>query len=182
MSDFLAQLAHSFANQAGIWFVGVILALLGVFSGKLVETIKFALNKADIRTKYYEELASDISQLVFIIDRLVNVYYGQPWTGDEDDEDEKDDEKKSKGAIAEEYNRLMNLVSGKEFVYLSWLQRYWNTKQVEEFTRLMEKVRSVDATMIAMNEGLDREKGIAELKSLYASLRETTRTLLLASI
>jgi hypothetical protein len=176
MSDFLKHLAHSFVDQAGAWFVGVILALFGVFSGKLVETIKSALNRADLRTKYYEELAVDISRFVFIIDRIVKVSYGSNWAGEED-----------KSEIANEYNELMNRISGKEFIYLSWLQHYWGKNKVHEFTSMMEKIRQVDAALINLNTIMyvskeDPKPGILQLEASYESLREAARNLLVTTI
>lgn len=103
MTDWLTALLHSFAGQAGAWFVGLVLAILGAFSTRIVEKVKFALNRADARAKYYEEMAIDISHFVFIVDRLVNVYYGNRWASDED-----------KSAIAGEYNEVMNKISRKE--------------------------------------------------------------------
>jgi hypothetical protein len=59
-----------------------VLAVMSLFSGRLTETIKSALNRADLRTKYYELFASDLSQFVFIIDRFDLVYYGSTWATD----------------------------------------------------------------------------------------------------
>ena len=74
MTDWLTAFLQSFATQAGAWFVGLVLAVLGSFSARIVENVKFGLNRADARAKYYEEMAVDISHFVFIIDRLFNVY------------------------------------------------------------------------------------------------------------
>src|SRR5262249_41598268 len=51
--DWSARFISSFADKVGTLFIGFILASLGVFSSKIVESIKFALNRADLRTKYY---------------------------------------------------------------------------------------------------------------------------------
>jgi hypothetical protein len=50
MSDWLARFLRSFADQAGTSFVGIFFPLLGVFSVRLIETIKFALNVPGTRT------------------------------------------------------------------------------------------------------------------------------------
>ena len=102
MTDWLTALLHSFATQAGAWFVGLVLAVLGAFSARIVENVKFGLNRADARAKYYEEMAVDIS------------HYGGKWASNED-----------KSAIAIEYNEVMNKISRKEYLYRSWLQRFW---------------------------------------------------------
>jgi hypothetical protein len=51
MTDWLTAFLHSFATQAGAWFVGLVLAVLGAFSARIVEKLKFGLNRADARAK-----------------------------------------------------------------------------------------------------------------------------------
>jgi hypothetical protein len=171
MSDWLAHLLRSLVDQAGAWFVGVILALLGVFSGRFVEKIKFALNRADLRTKYYEEMAADISHFVFIVDRLSKVYYGSKWASDED-----------KSAIANEYNEVMNKICRKEYVYLSWLQRFWGNKMADAFNLIMEKIRAVDAVLIQLSEYGDQKIKLEELDAAFRNLQQAAHGLLVATI
>jgi hypothetical protein len=157
-ADWTNHLLHSLAEQAGTWFVGVVLALLGIFSGKLVETIKFALNRADLRTKYYEQLARDLSRFVFAVNRLYYVYYGTEW-----DEDE------GQGAIAEMYNESMNELCSQEYVYMSWLHRFWTKSMLEAFAATMQRVREVDAVVIRLEQAEKKEIS-AEIKSAKAEL------------
>jgi hypothetical protein len=161
------HLLRSLEDQTATWFVGVVLALLGVFSGRLVETVKFALNRADLRTKYYEQLAVDLSSFVFAVNRLTKVYYGSSWASDED-----------KSAIAAAYNETMVKLCSQEYVYLSWLQHYWNEKAVKAFERVMEQVRNLDSVLIAMNEGTDKTAASANLENAYAALRSAAHELL----
>ena len=46
----------------------------------------------------------------------------------------------------------MNKISRKEYVYRSWLQRFWSKDVAEAFTRTMEKIRNVDRALIRLNE------------------------------
>ncbi len=68
------------------------------------------------------------------MDRLSKVYYGSNWASDE-----------SKGAIADEYNEVMHEISRKQYVYLSWLQRYWDKDKAKAFACIMEKIRILKA-------------------------------------
>ncbi len=169
MSDWLTALLHSFASQAGAWFVGLVLAVLGAFSARIVEKVKFALNRADARAKYYEEMAVDISHFVFIVDRLVNVYYGSRWASDED-----------KSAIAAEYNEVMNKISRKEYVYRSWLQRFWNKDVADAFILTMEKIRTVDCVLIRLNEDGEspQKSNLEALDAAFRDFREAASHLL----
>lgn len=171
MSVWLAHFLNSFADQAGTWFVGAVLALLGLFSSRLLEKIKFALNRADLRVKYYEEMATQISRFVFIVDRYIRVYRSS-WIGPE-----------GQAVISDEYDQLMNQISGREYVYLSWLQRYWGQSRATAFAQCMEKIRAVDLVIIRLNEaGDDKDKLIAELWSACGGLQEAARSLLLTTI
>lgn len=166
--NWAGHLLRSLEDQTATWFVGLVLALLGVFSGRLVETVKFALNRADLRTKYYEQLAIDLSSFVFAVNRLTKVYYGSSWASDDD-----------KSAIATAYNETMNKLCGQEYVYLSWLQHYWNEKAVKAFEVVMQQVRAVDSVLIQMNEGAtDEARQSADLESSYAALRSAAHELL----
>jgi hypothetical protein len=172
MPEWLMHFLNSFANQAGTWLIGAVLAMLGLFSARILERIKFALNRADLRVKYYEEMATEMSHFVFVIDRLIRVYYGSNWATEED-----------KGAIANEYNEVMNAISRKEYVYLSWLHRYWGQRAADAFAECMQKVRGVDLILIRLNEASD-EKGdlVAELKTAQHGLQRIVHTLLVATI
>jgi hypothetical protein len=177
----LTHFFHSFADQAGNWFIGVVLALLGVFSGRLAESIKFALNRADLRTKYYEELATNISHFVFMIDRLVRVSYGSSWASDDD-----------KSAIANEYNETMNEICRKEYVYLMWLNRYWPKKEIDIFRLTMQKIKAVDTVLINLNEIQEHKnskqhraelnKGEEELKRAFQELQDAAQALLVQTM
>jgi hypothetical protein len=169
MTEWTAHLLRSFADQAGTWFIGVVLALLGVFSGRLVESIKFALNRADLRAKYFEQLAVDLSSFVFAIDRITKVYYG-PWVGDD-----------GKRAIAEFYDESMNKLCSQEYVYLSWLQHYWNQRMVDAFVRTMDKVRAVDELLIELNAMADPRPRIGDLTKIYRELQTAAQALLLGA-
>ncbi|MGO9231542.1 MAG: hypothetical protein ACLQKA_20315 [Bryobacteraceae bacterium] len=187
MSNWLAHLLSSFANQAGTWFVGAVLAALGLFSSHILENIKLALNRANLRVKYYEEMATEISSVVHIIDRLDRVYYRADWASDDD-----------KGAIATEYDEVMNSISRKEYVYLSWLHRYWGKDQVTAFAKCMEKIRAVDLVLIRLNAVIDgvakgpsvsrhdagdrKDKLLAALRSGLLDLQKAAHSLLVGSI
>jgi len=144
MSNWLGHLLNSFADQAGTWFVGAVLAFLGLFSSRILEQVKFALNRASLRVKFYEEMATTVSRMVFVVDRLDTIYYRADWATEEE-----------KGAIANEYNEVMNALSRKEYVYLSWLHRYWGKGSASAFTTFMDKIRAADSVLINLNAASD---------------------------
>jgi hypothetical protein len=50
----------SLKSQTATWLVALLIALLSIFSSQITERVKLALNRADLTSKYYEELASDL--------------------------------------------------------------------------------------------------------------------------
>jgi hypothetical protein len=146
MHSWIETVASSLTQQTATWFIGFVVALLGLFSGRIVETIRFSLNRADLRSKYFEELAVAVSHYVFVVDRLTKVYYRGSWSSAE-----------AKSAIATEYDQVTNTLLQKEYVYRYWLQRYWNTLKVKAFAELMREVMAVDTELIRLNE-IDAQK------------------------
>jgi DNA-binding Lrp family transcriptional regulator len=53
------------SNNVGTWLAAVTVALLTIFSDKILGRIRFSLNRADLRVKYFEQLATDLSTYVF---------------------------------------------------------------------------------------------------------------------
>lgn len=61
----------SLKSQTATWSVGLLIALLSIFSTKITENVRLALNRADFASKYYEELASDLSEYRFQAELMV---------------------------------------------------------------------------------------------------------------
>ena len=73
------SVADSLKSQTGAWFVGFVISVLALFSLRITEDIKFALNSADLRTKNYEELASNLSEYNFEAELFVE-FIANGWT------------------------------------------------------------------------------------------------------
>lgn len=168
MSAFTNQLIRSLTGQTATWFVGLVIACLGVFSSRIVEAVKFALNKADLRAKYYEELAVDLSSVLHAVDRLNKVYYGSSWLSDE-----------QKSSVAEAYDESMNKIRRYEFVYLSWLQRFWSKKTLAGFHAVMDQLDKIDSILISLNEAEAIDTHSDALEAAVKELRVRMNTFLL---
>jgi hypothetical protein len=167
MQDWLNHFLMSFANQAGSWFLGVVLTLLGALSGRVVEKVKFSLNRADLRIKHYEKMAVEISRFTFIIDRLVNVYFGSNWVDEE-----------GKGAIAHEYDKVTNKVRRMEYVYRSWIRRYWPREKYDIFLFTMKTMQNIDAVLRSLNEQPNDPTLLPQLRSEFRTLQRSVDALL----
>ena len=107
------------------WFALFLVAILTVFSDKIVGRVRFALNRADLRSKYYEQLALDLSTFVFYSDLFhVRRVRGESHFGD-------------LGAIGGQVNESFVTLKTNEYVYRSWVRRYWSDKGVKRFESVM---------------------------------------------
>jgi hypothetical protein len=142
------------------WFALFLVAILTVFSDKIVGRIRFALNRADLRSKYYEQLALDLSTFVFYSDLFhVRRVRGESHFGD-------------LGAIGGQVNESFVTLKTNEYVYRSWVRRYWSDKGVKRFESVMLCATNVYDAIIEFNEkGQEGQKTemlgrrLAELKS-----------------
>jgi hypothetical protein len=138
-----ASLKGSFKTQTAIWLVGFIIALLTVFSSKITEDIRLALNRADLASKYYEELASDLSEYRFQAELTVE-FIERGWTKAE-----------ALKTLVSDYNEAITKLRKKEWVYQSWMRRYWGAQQVDAFVQCMDAVRAFDRDVHDLNDEIE---------------------------
>eukprot|EP00388_Colpodella_angusta_P000896 GDKJ01003025.1.p3 GENE.GDKJ01003025.1~~GDKJ01003025.1.p3 ORF type:complete len:179 (+),score=9.57 GDKJ01003025.1:3300-3836(+) len=113
--------------------------LITIFSDKIVENIRFALNRANLRTSHYESLAKDISIYVFETENIAEIYeYG--WTS-----------KLTIQSSASGYNSAITQLRKTEYVVINSLHRYWNIEDVDRFKKIMETVRKIDFQIHSLN-------------------------------
>jgi hypothetical protein len=135
MSAFL----ESFRTQLGTWLVAFLIAILGLFSSWFTERIKFGLNRADLRTTQYEELASEMSQHIFFAD-LLTEFLDNGWTT-----------RQTMTDLLKDYNTSIITLRKKEFVYTSWIHKFWGQEQVNSFNKFMSVVREFDTELHSLN-------------------------------
>lgn len=139
-TSWIGSLNASFRSQTATWFVGFVVAILTIFSSQVTESIKFGFNKADIRTKNYEELVSEVSQYIFSAELNVE-FIENEWTT-----------RQTLTKLIEDYNKYVMTLRKKEFVYLAWLRKYWSQKEAEKFNAFMDSVKTYDSSLHALND------------------------------
>lgn len=163
-------LLGSLKEQTTAWLVGAIFALLSIFSSQITEHVRLALNRADLASKYYEELASDMSEYRFDAELIVEAIE-RGWT--------------KAGLIqplAKDYNESITKLRKKEWVYQSWMRRFWGEPQIKAFARCMDAVKAFDreahnlndeiATLVDQKkESLDKGKADLALERLKPALK-----------
>ena len=177
----LQLIAGSLEKQTATWLVAFLIGILGLFSGRITESVKFALNRADLRTKQYEELASEISQYIFCAE-LNTEFIENNWTT-----------KRTLTDLVTDYNTSITTIRKKEYIYAVWIQKYWGKGQSAKFSAFMEALRDFDKAIHSLNdqfekviitgkqETLDPERAkeaLKQLKPAAKNLRERGRNLL----
>jgi len=179
----LEGIKASIKTQTATWLVAFFVAMLTVFSGYITESIKFALNRADLRTKQYEELATEISQYIFSAE-LNTEFIEHNWTTKDTLKD-----------LNTEYNASITALRKKEFVYEAWIKKYWGKEQSTKFNEFMGSVRQFDNAYHSLNDEFEKvvrtgtqmkvdpkrtKEALGLLQPAAAKLREYGRNLLVS--
>ena len=147
------------AEHLETWVALTMVALLTVFSDKIIGRIRRALNRADLRSKYFEELAADLSSFVFYAD----LFHLRHVRGEAHFEDVP--------SIGEEVNVAYVTLKKKEYVYRSWVRRYWTQSELVNFLGVFEAVEHVYEVLIDFNESGDESAKIEALGNRLAVVR-----------
>jgi len=136
----LDSIGSSLKTQTATWLVAFGIGLLTLFSSRITEKVKFALNRADQRTKQYEELATEVSQYIFSAE-LNAEFIEHGWTT-----------KATMTGLLKDYNESITALRKKEFVYLSWIKKFWGENKAGQFEFFMKSVREFDSTVHSLND------------------------------
>jgi hypothetical protein len=133
----------SIKSQTATWLVGFVIALLTLFSAKITENIRLALNHADLVSKYYEELAENLSEYRFQAELTVE-FVERGWTTAYTLE-----------TLIKEYNESVTKLRKKEWVYQSWIRRYWGERPAIAFDQCMDAVKAFDSEVHHLNDEIE---------------------------
>src|SRR5205809_6944523 len=127
-------------DKLGVWLATIIVALLTIFSDKILERIRFRLNVADLRTKYFEELAVNLSTYLFWSE-IYHERHQKRWADNPDDVAE----------IGVNFNGAVTTLTSKEYVYRAWVRSCWGSAAVKPFYEVITAVNSVEYTMYSFH-------------------------------
>src|ERR1039457_6332335 len=179
----LDNIKSSLKTQTATWLVAFAIAILWLFSSHITESVKFALNRADLRTKQYEELATAVSHYIFSAE-LNTEFIEHDWTT-----------KATMTELVKEYNESITTLRSKEFVYQSWIHKFWGNNEADQFESFMKSVREFDSTVHSLNDEfeevnikgskpkIDRkraEEALKVMKPAIDNMRKQGRALLAA--
>ena len=148
-------------DNLATWLLGVFVALLTVFSDRIVGRIRFRLNKSDLRVRYFEELALAVSTYLFFAG-LFEERHRRGWANDPDD----------MNGIGGEVNRAITTLRAKEFIYRAWAKKYWGPGAAADLDALFAKITVVEDAVHAFNDSGQVE----EKKRALATALQEART------
>jgi hypothetical protein len=179
--SWLKSLGGLAREQAGTLIVGFFVSVFAIFSSNITDRIKFALNTADLRSKYFEEFAENLSAFDFEAELIVE-YLGDGFTDSE-----------TWDSITKEYNPLITTLMNKEYVYLSWINRYWDPARVDDVEATYIAVKAFDSAIHSLNKDFyalklkkiknvnsdDVQQAMLRLRPALKTLQERSKKVLL---
>lgn len=137
---FWPSFSDTFRERLGTLLIGLLVAIFGVFSDNIIETLKFAINKADLRVERYETFSRDLSNHIFSVE-LMQEYLQEGWTTTD-----------GIVPILLDYNKSIMLLRKKEYVYRTVFHRYWDEETASLFAGLMAIIREIDRKIHGLND------------------------------
>lgn len=132
-------------------------AFLLIFIGPVVERLRVRVNAADSRAKQFEEFATDLSTFIFHA-KVLCIFARQ-------------------GVDAAQmnteiglYGEAITVLRKKEYVYLSWAERYWTTDEYPLFRNVLQALADVDTAMLTTNVGGMSEVALVRVETACAAL------------
>lgn len=162
----LATLLETIQKDATTWFVGALISILAVFSGFITERIKFAINKANLRSQYFEQIALSLSAFIFHAE-LIQEFQTERWTDSE-----------LYKQIVTDYNKLITEIRSKNYIFSSWIATYWQPSRTQLLEDVFEAVKAVDKNVHSFNDGNRTPEKIQQLLTSLEKLRPLAHSLL----
>jgi hypothetical protein len=122
----------------------LILGLVGVFTDKIIDCVRFSVNRADLRSGQYEKLATDLGTFAFSAE-LMGEYLRHDWTTE-----------KGIVPILLDYNAAVTRLRSSEFVYAEILRRYWGEQEKRSFDEVLAIVRKIDTEVHGLNDQFEK--------------------------
>ncbi len=128
----MAMLKDMFKEHGKTFLITTFIAIITVFSDSFAGRIRFELNRADIRSTHYQEIAENFSSFIFETENIAE-FYSNGWTT-----------KTTLVPLSESYNKAIVELRRNEFTMLSLLKKFWDKSHREEFIEIMALVKQID--------------------------------------
>jgi hypothetical protein len=142
----------SLKTETATWLAAVVIAIGSALAPQITETIKFSINRADLRSRVHENFATDISEYLFYAGLFIDML---------------DNNLTDMGTLEQvipDYNRAIVKIKRKEFVYDAQLKTAWNKETAETFQDLLRTIDNFDDGLRGLNPQIQRVKSGESLK------------------
>ena len=129
----------SLKSETATWFSAVVIATVAALVPQITESVKLNINRSDLRSQLYENLASDLSEYLFYCQSFMELLESGVT------------QKESLDQVIPDYNRAVVEISKKEFVYGAQLNRAWGKEAAADFPVLMESIEAFDSALRELN-------------------------------
>ena len=146
----LSGLWNKLKQKTYLWVITIITGLLTTCSQSIVDNIKSGFDMSQLRTQYFNIIANDLSKFNFDAETMFNIYY-----------ETKFNETIGVGfskTAADDYNKDIENLRSKEFLYRAQIDRVWgskfivfNTNKVKEFDDLFDAIKILDNSIHLTN-------------------------------
>jgi len=137
-------------NHTSLWFATILTGILTTFSQYIADSIKSGLDKSEQRTQYFNAIATDLSKYNFDAETVYNAYF---------------EAEANKGigvdyikCLADDYNKGIENLRSKEYLYRAQIGRGWgkkfiffNTPKTMDFDVLYLNIKQLDSSIHLMN-------------------------------
>lgn len=126
-------------EKLGVLVMAMVVSIGMVFSDKITESIKTALNRSEQRPAQQEKLAKDFSAYIFAAENEIEYFHSGLTT------------KAALNEVATAYNSAITTLRENEYVYFAIIHRYWGKKQVALYENFIASVRELDQQVHKFN-------------------------------
>lgn len=124
-----------FNRNFGTLLAVIVVALLAAYSGPLMESIRFHLNRADQRSKQHEAIVSSVSSFVLASELCEEFFESHP------------DTKVAPSHLDESFRAAYSSLRQNHYVAMLWIASSGNNEKLTDFKQFMEAAKAVDKAM-----------------------------------
>lgn len=133
-------------EKLGVLVMAMVVSIGMVFSDKITESIKTALNRSEQRPAQQEKLAKDFSAYIFAAENEIEYFHSGLTT-----KTALNEVATALNEVATAYNRAITTLRENEYVYFAIIHRYWGKKQVALYENFIASVRELDQQIHKFN-------------------------------
>lgn len=149
------SLASVFRDRLGTMLIVAAVTLIGLFPNVLLDRVKFALTKTELREDRYIKVADQLSAYLSAADFV------------QQELDKNLTTKKDLEVIIEGqdgYNSAIVSLQKQQYSDRAIIARYWNKQTAKKFEELMQTVNAIDSLAHSLNEEFEKVTSGSEKK------------------